>query len=122
LRRRRASGTPSIAFAYNARKKPALTKPTGGLLRRKKWPWSTCDRPRVTLLASNPAKGEIKSMNRHHELADLERQHQTLEREIQSELARPGSDDLKVSELKRRKLQVKDEIERLRHVAESGVH
>ena len=61
-------------------------------------------------------------MNRHPELADLERQHQALEREIQSELARPGSDDLKVSELKRRKLQVKDEIERLRHVVENSVH
>lgn len=61
-------------------------------------------------------------MNRHPELADLERQHQSLEREIQSELARPGSDDLKVSELKRRKLQLKDEIERLRHAAEGNVH
>jgi hypothetical protein len=61
-------------------------------------------------------------MSRHPELADLERQHQALEREIQSELSRLGSDDLKVSELKRRKLQVKDEIERLRHTVGSDVH
>jgi hypothetical protein len=61
-------------------------------------------------------------MTRHSELAELERQHQALEREIQSELAHPGSNDLKVSELKRRKLQVKDEIARLRHASESSVH
>jgi hypothetical protein len=61
-------------------------------------------------------------MERHHELADLERRHQALEREIQAELASPGSDDLKISELKRRKLQLKDEIERLRHAANVGVH
>jgi hypothetical protein len=54
------------------------------------------------------------------QLAELERQHQALEREIEAELAHPGSSTLKVSELKRRKLQVKDEIERLRHT--SDVH
>jgi hypothetical protein len=61
-------------------------------------------------------------MTRQPALADLERQHQALEREIQSELAHPGSNDLKLSELKRRKLQVKDEIERLRHAVEGSVH
>ncbi|MCC6947779.1 MAG: DUF465 domain-containing protein [Bradyrhizobiaceae bacterium] len=61
-------------------------------------------------------------MNRHTELAGLERQHAALEREIEMELARPGFDDLKVTELKRKKLQLKDEIERLRHTAEKVVH
>ena len=66
-------------------------------------------------------KGEMIPMNRHSELAGLERQHTALEREIESERTRPDSDDLKISELKRRKLHVKDEIERLRH-ADASVH
>lgn len=61
-------------------------------------------------------------MSRHSELAGLERQHAALEREIQSELSHPDSDSLKITELKRRKLQVKDEIERLRHAEPSSVH
>jgi hypothetical protein len=47
-------------------------------------------------------------------LAELERRHQALENEISEALAHPSIDDLKVAELKRRKLQVKDEIARLR--------
>lgn len=61
-------------------------------------------------------------MNRQPELATLQRQHEALEREIEAEIAVPGFNDLKVAELKRRKLQVKDEIERLRHAVASGVH
>ena len=57
-------------------------------------------------------------MNRHSELAGVERQHTALEREIESERSRLDTNTLKISELKRRKLQVKDEIERLR-LAES---
>jgi hypothetical protein len=47
-------------------------------------------------------------------LAELERRHQALENEISEALTHPSADDLKVVELKRRKLQVKDEIARLR--------
>lgn len=47
-------------------------------------------------------------------LTELERKHQALEREIQSALGRPAVDDLKLVELKRKKLQLKDEITRLR--------
>ena len=46
-------------------------------------------------------------------LAELERRHQALENEISEALTHPSTDDLKVAELKRRKLQVKDEIARL---------
>ncbi len=53
------------------------------------------------------------SMQSH--LAELERKHQALEQEINDCLAHPAVDDLKVVELKRKKLLVKDEIERLRH-------
>ncbi len=47
-------------------------------------------------------------------LAELERRHQALEQEINEALTHPSTDDLKVVELKRRKLHVKDEIARLR--------
>jgi hypothetical protein len=50
-------------------------------------------------------------------LAELERRHQALEREISEALSHPSSDDLKIVELKRRKLHVKDEIARLRQDA-----
>jgi hypothetical protein len=47
-------------------------------------------------------------------LAELEKRHQALEQEINEALTHPSTDDLKVVELKRRKLHVKDEIARLR--------
>jgi hypothetical protein len=53
-------------------------------------------------------------------LAELEKQHQALEDELNTAIARPSSDDLKIAELKRRKLHVKDEIMRLRQ--QTSVH
>ena len=47
-------------------------------------------------------------------LAELEKRHQALEQEISEALTHPSTDDLKVVELKRRKLHVKDEIVRLK--------
>jgi hypothetical protein len=48
-------------------------------------------------------------------LTELERRHQALEREIQDAMTHPSTDSLKVAELKRRKLQLKDEIAKLKH-------
>jgi len=48
-------------------------------------------------------------------LAELEKRHQALEQEITEALTHPSADDLKIAELKRRKLHVKDEIVKLRH-------
>jgi hypothetical protein len=48
-------------------------------------------------------------------LAELEKRHQALEQEISEALTHPSIDDLKLVELKRRKLHVKDEIVRLKH-------
>ena len=53
-------------------------------------------------------------------LAELEKRHQALEQEILEALTHPSSDGLKIAELKRRKLHVKDEIARLRN--EASVH
>lgn len=52
------------------------------------------------------------SMQSH--LSELERRHQALEKEIQSEKIHPATSELKLAELKRKKLLLKDEIERLR--------
>lgn len=46
-------------------------------------------------------------------LAELEKRHQALEQEISEALLHPSADDLKILELKRKKLLVKDEIARL---------
>ena len=47
-------------------------------------------------------------------LTELERRHDALEREIHDVFARPAADAARVAELKRRKLQLKDEIQRLK--------
>jgi hypothetical protein len=47
-------------------------------------------------------------------LTELERKHRALEREIQDALNHLSLDDTRLVELKRRKLQLKDEIARLR--------
>ena len=47
-------------------------------------------------------------------LAELERKHEVLENQLHDALNHLSTDDITILELKRRKLQVKDEIERLR--------
>jgi len=65
---------------------------------------------------------ETPHMSIQSHLAELERKHQALETELADAIAHPSTDDLTIAELKRRKLQVKDEIERLRHDAPASVH
>ncbi|GAG34545.1 unnamed protein product [marine sediment metagenome] len=48
-------------------------------------------------------------------LVELSEKHRALDRKIEEELARPTTDDLRIAELKRQKLRLKDEMERLRH-------
>lgn len=60
------------------------------------------------------------SMQSH--LSELERKHQALEDEINDMQAHPGADDLKIAELKRKKLLVKDEIAKIRHDDSVSVH
>jgi len=47
-------------------------------------------------------------------LATLERRHGALEQALAEALAHPSVDDLAIAEMKRRKLLLKDEMERLR--------
>jgi hypothetical protein len=51
-------------------------------------------------------------------LSELVRRHQAIEEAILAEINRPASDDIKVHELKRKKLHLKDEIERLKQQTE----
>jgi hypothetical protein len=48
-------------------------------------------------------------------LAEIERRHHAIEKEIAEAFKRKSFDDLELVELKRQKLHLKDEIERLRH-------
>jgi hypothetical protein len=55
-------------------------------------------------------------------LVELERKHKVLENELHQALLHPSTDDLRIVELKRRKLMVKDEIERLKQVTTETLH
>jgi len=65
----------------------------------------------VNRMAGHVPKGII--MNRKS-LTDLEQSHQALEDQIADAMLHKAVDDLEIGDLKRRKLQIKDEIERLR--------
>jgi hypothetical protein len=52
-------------------------------------------------------------MSRETHLAALGQRHDALDKEIAKELVYPAKDELKLTELKRRKLQLKDEIAKL---------
>jgi hypothetical protein len=47
-------------------------------------------------------------------IRELGLRHQSLERLIEDEIARPAADDVRVRELKRQKLRLKEEMEGLR--------
>ena len=53
-------------------------------------------------------------MSLQSHLSELERRHQAVENAIAAEKTHPGTDDLKIIELKRKKLSLKDEIEKLK--------
>jgi hypothetical protein len=73
--------------------------------------WCKLDR------SGNDLTKETRHMAMQTHLAELERRHQALEEQIDDAMAHPSSDRLKIAELKRRKLLVKDEIARLRQYA-----
>jgi hypothetical protein len=57
-------------------------------------------------------------MSLQSHLSELERRHQAIENAIAAEKMHPGTDDLKIIELKRKKLSLKDEIEKLKQEAQ----
>jgi len=48
-------------------------------------------------------------------LSELRKKHEVLSEQIEHEQRAPGSDGLHLSEMKRQKLHLKDEIERISH-------
>jgi hypothetical protein len=88
---------------------------------------STPFRRHVILPGQLPCQAEIwreetEYMATSTELAELEQRHRMLEDEIAEALRHPSTDDFKLAELKRRKLQVKDQIARLRTDTGATVH
>jgi hypothetical protein len=57
----------------------------------------------------------VGDMSVESHLSELVRRHQAIEQAIMAEENHPASDEIKLHELKRKKLSLKDEIERLRH-------
>ena len=53
-------------------------------------------------------------------LVELERKHRNLESELHEAMNHVSTDDARIAELKRKKLILKDEIERLKMVAASS--
>jgi len=47
-------------------------------------------------------------------LAELQRRHEEMERQISDAMLHPSTDSLELANLKRKKLKLKDEIERIR--------
>jgi hypothetical protein len=70
--------------------------------------WATW---RVVRPALRPWENFRMSIEKH--LEELEKRHRALEAELVEALAHPSTDHVKIVELKRRKLLVKDEITRL---------
>jgi hypothetical protein len=57
---------------------------------------------------------EAQPMAIEARIRELGFRHETLERAIQDETSRPAADELRLRELKRRKLRLKEEMETLR--------
>lgn len=53
-------------------------------------------------------------MSLANHLEELQRKHGDIEREIDTAMNHPSIDDLEIASLKRRKLAIKDEIEKLK--------
>jgi hypothetical protein len=71
------------------------------------------DAPATRTVRRNHERGEpIMSLANH--LEELQRKHGDIERELDQAMTHPSVDDLEIVTLKRRKLALKDEIEKLK--------
>lgn len=59
-------------------------------------------------------------MSKETHLSELERRHKALEDSLHAALVSPSTDDAELAKLKRQKLQLKDEIARLKGPAPQG--
>jgi hypothetical protein len=65
----------------------------------------------VTMDSFRRLKGVVMTTESH--IAALERRHRELDRQIEEELGHAAYDDLQIAVLKRKKLEVKDELAKL---------
>jgi hypothetical protein len=72
-------------------------------------PWRICNNDYVF----NSEKEVRMALSAH--LQELSEKHRQLQRRIEQEASRPGSDDVAIRRLKQEKLKLKDEIVRLEH-------
>jgi hypothetical protein len=114
-----AFSTDAFKVLKNRRQSKALRRFAAGLRQVYR---RSCGESAVHLHRREPLIEETYCMSMQSHLAELEKRHQALEEEINECLTHPAVDDLKIVELKRRKLQVKDEIERLRINGSASVH
>jgi hypothetical protein len=66
----------------------------------------------VTIDSSKRLKGVVMTTEGH--IAALERRHKELERQIDDEITHISHDDMMIAALKRKKLEIKDELAKLR--------
>jgi hypothetical protein len=67
----------------------------------------------MTVSGQSPRRGKETSMNLDSHLVELRRKHESLSMTIEEEAKHPGVDPLRINELKKEKLRLKDEIARL---------
>jgi len=58
-------------------------------------------------------KNEENSMSLSSRLQELQKKHETLSRKVEVAQRSPGHNDLEIGEMKKRKLKLKEEIERI---------
>jgi hypothetical protein len=62
-----------------------------------------------------PSGREVQNMALQGHIQELSEKHKQLKELIEAEMAHPDWDDVRVSALKKEKLRIKDELERLRN-------
>jgi hypothetical protein len=66
---------------------------------------------------STQQEGGKRQLSAQGHIVSLEKKHQDLEDELRAAMAHSSSDDRTIADIKRRKLQVKDELARLKSAA-----
>jgi hypothetical protein len=66
------------------------------------------------VLISSSSTDEVQDMAMQGHVQELSEKHKKLEEAIEIEMAHPDWDEVRVSALKKEKLRIKDELERLR--------
>ncbi|HSZ10642.1 MAG TPA: DUF465 domain-containing protein [Rhizomicrobium sp.] len=68
----------------------------------------------VGVLIPSPISNEVRLMALQGHITELSDKHRRLEQLIESEMAHPDWDEVRVAAMKKEKLRIKDELERLR--------